>query len=59
MTHQRDNPKRSRFEPRINSPLSEWVEEWRRRQPKIPSRSEAVRQLVEIGLKSESACEAQ
>jgi len=26
------------------------VEEWRRTQPKIPSRSDAIRQLVEIGL---------
>ena len=27
------------------------VDEWRRKQPDIPSRSEAVRRLVEIGLK--------
>ena len=27
------------------------IEEWRRAQPKIPSRSDAIRQLVELGLK--------
>jgi hypothetical protein len=30
----------------------EQIEIWRRQQPKIPSRSEAVRQLVQIGLKA-------
>lgn len=28
------------------------IDEWRRTQPKIPNRSDAIRQLVEIGLKS-------
>jgi hypothetical protein len=28
------------------------IEEWRRAQPKIPSRSDAIRQLVELGLKA-------
>ena len=28
------------------------IDEWRRKQPDIPSRSEAVRRLVEIGLKA-------
>lgn len=34
----------------------EWikkVEEWRRAQPEIPNKSEAIRQLVEMGLKSD------
>lgn len=31
----------------------ELVDEWRRRQPKIPSRSEAIRLLVDIGLKAD------
>ena len=33
----------------------EWlaaIDEWRRRQPTIPSRTEAVRQLVELGLRA-------
>ena len=28
------------------------IDEWRRRQPDLPSRSEAIRRLVEIGLKA-------
>ena len=28
------------------------IDEWRRRQPDLPSRSEAIRRLVELGLKS-------
>ena len=27
------------------------IDEWRRRQPDLPSRSEALRRLVELGLK--------
>jgi hypothetical protein len=30
--------------------LFERVDEWRHRQPDVPSRAEAIRQLVEIGL---------
>lgn len=29
------------------------VDEWRRRQPDLPSRSEAIRRLIEAGLKAE------
>jgi hypothetical protein len=29
------------------------VDEWRRRQPDLPSRSEAIRRLIEEGLKAE------
>lgn len=35
----------------------EWLREldnWRRKQPEIPSRSEAIRQLVRLGMKGES-----
>jgi hypothetical protein len=28
------------------------IDEWRRRHPDLPSRSEAIRQLVELGLKA-------
>jgi hypothetical protein len=28
------------------------IEEWRRAQPKIPSRSDAIRQLVDLGLEA-------
>jgi len=27
------------------------IDEWQRRQPELPSRSEAIRRLVELGLK--------
>jgi hypothetical protein len=27
------------------------VDEWRRKQPELPSRAEAIRRLVELGLK--------
>ena len=30
------------------------IDEWRRRQPDLPSRSEAIRRLVELGLKVKS-----
>ena len=43
-----------RLDPRTVS-FSAQIEEWRRRQPRIPSRSAAVRQLIEIGLKHEDA----
>lgn len=33
----------------------EAVDDWRRKQPDIPSRSEAIRRLVEAGLKAENA----
>jgi hypothetical protein len=28
------------------------IDEWRRKHPDLPSRSEAIRQLVELGLKA-------
>ncbi len=59
MAHQTDEPKTDRLELRTGGSFSEKIEEWRRRQPKIPSRSAAVRQLVEIGLKHEEAITAQ
>ncbi len=33
----------------------EQIEDWRRQQPKVPSRSEAVRQLVQLGLETAKA----
>jgi metal-responsive CopG/Arc/MetJ family transcriptional regulator len=31
------------------------IDEWRRQQPDLPSRSEAIRRLIEAGLKASSA----
>jgi hypothetical protein len=46
-------PKKSE---RLNMVISaeelEQIEDWRRQQPKVPSRSEAIRQLIQIGLTS-------
>ena len=39
----------------LEGPIFTSIENWRRSQSKIPSRSEAVRQLVERGLKGSSA----
>jgi metal-responsive CopG/Arc/MetJ family transcriptional regulator len=38
-----------RFVMRVDDDFFRRVDEWRRRQPDIPSRSEAVRRLVERG----------
>jgi hypothetical protein len=35
---------------RLDAPVVEDVEDWRRTQPEIPSRSEAIHKLVELGL---------
>ncbi|MEI8396826.1 MAG: hypothetical protein WCF85_18990 [Rhodospirillaceae bacterium] len=52
MTH---DPKTDRMELRTNASFSDQIEARRRKQPKIPSRSSAVRQLVEIALKHEAS----
>lgn len=39
-----------RFEMRANREWVERVDEWRRKQPDIPSRAEAVRRLVDKAL---------
>lgn len=44
--------KTERFELRLSSDLLARVDEWRRNQPDLPSRSEAFRRLVEAGLAS-------
>jgi uncharacterized protein len=44
--------KTERFELRITSELLVRIDEWRRKQVDLPSRSEAFRRLVELGLSS-------
>lgn len=39
-----------RFELRISPVLRSLIDDWRRSEPDIPPRSEAVRRLVELGL---------
>ena len=40
---------------RLHAPLYDLVEDWRRAQPKIPSRSDAVRLLISQALAASSA----
>ena len=42
--------KLERFEMRATAEFLEAVDEWRRKQPDIPNRSEAIRRLVEKAL---------
>ena len=39
-----------RFEMRVSKEFLAAIDEWRRHQPDSPSRAEAMRQLVELGL---------
>jgi hypothetical protein len=43
--------KTERFEMRVRASFLKTIDDWRRRQPELPSRAEAIRRLVEIGLK--------
>jgi metal-responsive CopG/Arc/MetJ family transcriptional regulator len=45
------NDKTERFEMRVPASFLKMVDEWRRKQPELPSRAEAIRRLVELGLK--------
>jgi hypothetical protein len=42
-----------RFELRLTDEGWSRIDEWRRRQPDLPNRTEAVRRLIEIALKAE------
>ena len=44
--------KTQRFELRIPSGFFKGIDDWRRKQEDLPSRAEAIRRLVEIGLKA-------
>ena len=37
---------------RLQPPLARAIDEWRRKQEDLPSRPEAMRRLIEIGLKA-------
>jgi metal-responsive CopG/Arc/MetJ family transcriptional regulator len=47
--------KTERIELRASGEFLKAIDEWRRRQPDLPSRSSAIRQLVEKALESESS----
>ncbi|MCP3475646.1 hypothetical protein NLM33_35830 [Bradyrhizobium sp. CCGUVB1N3] len=44
--------KTERFEMRVPASFLKMVDEWRRRQPDLPPRAEAIRRLVELGLRA-------
>jgi hypothetical protein len=46
-----EDQKTERFEMRAPTRLLSSVDDWRRHQPDLPSRSEAIRRLIETGLK--------
>jgi hypothetical protein len=37
---------------RWHEPMLAAIDEWRRQEPELPSRTEAIRRLVELGLKA-------
>lgn len=41
-----------RFEMRLTKSLIEKLDEWRRQQADLPPRAEAIRRLLELGLKA-------
>jgi len=47
--------KTERFEMRVSEELLASIDEWRRQEPDIPPRAEAIRRLVEAGLKALTA----
>ena len=46
-----DDPKDSTLQMRVSKAFLKSIDEWRRKQDDLPSRSEAIRRLVEIGLR--------
>ena len=44
------NAKSERFEMRLSPELIAQLDQWRREQPDLPPRAEAVRRLIELGL---------
>jgi hypothetical protein len=50
--------KTDRLEMRVDDAFLKRVDDWRRTEPDIPSRSEAIRRLVEFGLASQMDVDA-
>jgi hypothetical protein len=40
------------FQMRATEEFLRQIDDWRRQQPQLPSRAEAIRRLIEIGLKA-------
>ena len=50
--------KSERFEMRLRPEFTALVDEWRRAQPDIPTRSEAIRRLAELGCRNDTMFDA-
>jgi len=48
-------PKTERFEMRLDEATIKRIDDWRRAQPDLPSRAEAIRRLVDQALKPKTA----
>ena len=46
------NEQTERFEMRVTKSFLKSVDDWRRRQEDLPTRAEAIRRLVEAGIKA-------
>jgi hypothetical protein len=46
-------PELQRVNLAMSTGLAQQIDDWRRRQPKLPSMSEAIRRLIEMGLESD------
>jgi hypothetical protein len=54
MTYPTDDIKSTTIQMRVSDEFLRLVDEWRRQQPDLPSRSEAIRRLVASGVKTHS-----
>jgi len=52
MVRPTDDPKGTTLQMRVSAGYLKSIDEWRRKQDDLPSRSEAIRRLVELGLKA-------
>jgi hypothetical protein len=43
------------FQMRVSEDFLRAIDDWRRKQPDLPSRAEAIRRLVEMALRAEAA----
>jgi metal-responsive CopG/Arc/MetJ family transcriptional regulator len=50
--------KAERFEMRVTKSFLQSIDDWRRRQEDLPTRAEAIRRLVELGIRAKSRLKA-
>jgi len=52
MARPTEDPKDATLQMRVSQSFLKTIDSWRRKQEDLPSRAEAIRRLVEIGLKA-------